>query len=240
MKPSPRRTSRWGEPSDALRQCQQGDDAGAVVVGTGHGLAPGDVGHRRDRAEANQGAEPGEPAPPRQGAQPGQQRTAHHRRHQHRARVLALDQAEAVGDPGDLRVEDQARVGGVVVGDEDDGALGLGRTEARRGRCRWCAWAAAGAAGAFQVESRPRSRRPRRGPGGCRAVCARAPRASHPRRRGPRQGPAATSRCRAPSQPRSAPLHRTRGSARRSTPQHAARHRRRWGDRSAPAPQAVL
>src|SRR4029077_11350793 len=38
----------------------------------------------------------------------------------------ALDQPEPVGDPRDLGVEDEAGVGGVVVGDEDDGALGLG------------------------------------------------------------------------------------------------------------------
>ena len=54
----------------------------------------------------------------------------------------------------------------------------------------------------------------------------------------PRPVPAATSRCRAPAQPRSAPRRRARQSARRSTPPPRARLRKPTADRSARAPRA--
>ena len=93
---------------EALGQGQQGDDRGAVVVGAGDHLAEADVGHRRDGAEAEQEPEPGEQASAAEGAERGQQRAADDRRHQHRAGVGLLDQAEAVGDQRDLGVEDEA------------------------------------------------------------------------------------------------------------------------------------
>ena len=221
-KPSPRRTSRWGEPIVSRQrkkvlsrgrlgkwrspnafipslkdssepaesritripaaaprrsrcgQRQQGDDRGAVVVGAGDDLRSADLGHRRRRAEAEQDPELGEQAPAGEGAERGQDRSADDRRHQRRAGVGLLDQPEAVGDLRNRRVEDEAGVGGVVVGDEDDRPLRLAGRPARRRRCRWCAWAGPGAAGAGRAGSRRRSRRRRSRPARRRAGAARA------------------------------------------------------------------
>ena len=97
---------------EAAGQRQQGDDRGAVVVGAGDDLARADVGHRRDRAEAEEerrawpagacrSAAPSAASsgPPTTGAISGGLVS------------VRLDQAEAVGDLRDRGVEDEARSG---------------------------------------------------------------------------------------------------------------------------------
>ncbi len=131
------RAGREEDHADALRgvlgeaagEPEQGDAGAAVVVGAGDDRTHADVGHRRGASDPEDEAELGERTVPAERAERRQQWAAEDRRHQRRTGVGALDQSEPVADLGQRRVEDEPGVGCVVVGDEDDGALGGGVAE---------------------------------------------------------------------------------------------------------------
>ncbi len=155
-------------------------------------LAPGTTSRRPMSAIAATEPRPrkrpslDEQAPAAQRAERRQQRAADDRRHQHRAGVGLLDQAEAVGDQRDLGMEDEAGVGGVVVGDDDDGALGLGVAELADDVVGGALGQQPGAGAAARAGSRRRCRRRRSPPARRRA--ARRPRSPASAPSAPRRG----------------------------------------------------
>jgi hypothetical protein len=105
---------------------QDRGDRGEVVVGTGHHRPPRDVGHGGHGAQRDGHPGPAHHADPGERAERRERGAGRHERPRPQGGVVA-----GVGrgrDPGgrgrDARMEDQAGVGGVVVGDEDERALG--------------------------------------------------------------------------------------------------------------------
>ena len=209
----------------ALGEGEQGNDRGAVVVGAGHDVAQGDVGHRRRSACAEEDAELGEQ--PRAGERAEQRRAGPARTGAISGGLVSLRSISPRRSAmfGSFGMEDEARMGGVVVRRSAPRCARPRPRRARRRRCRWSA-AAAPCAAAGSREGSPSpiptvARAPRRRPeAASRAVPRRrrAPRAPHRLR-------AATSRSRARAHPRSAPARRLLRSARRATRQPDARLR---------------
>ena len=148
----------------------------------------------------------------------------------------ALDQPGAAEDQlRDRRVEDAARVRGVVVGDEDDRALGVGGAELADhvvGRGLGSR-AQPALAGRHVVDQGGRAGGPEAGASDRRPRSAASPAAAAARRR----GRAATRRCRARARSRPR-LGAQLGEARRSTRRPRARPRRPTVVRSSPGRRA--
>ena len=120
--------ARTGSAAQRLRQRDDHRDGGQVVVRAGHGRAALDVGHRRRGAGADHRSRT-RPAPSAaEAAGRGQQRPGQHGPPHRQRGVEPLDDAgEAIDQPLlEGRVEDEAGLGRVVVGEDDQRPLGVG------------------------------------------------------------------------------------------------------------------
>ena len=229
---------RLGE--EALGQGQQGDDRGAVVVGAGDDLRRPmsaiaateprprkrpSLASRRVPVRAPSAASTG---PPTTGAISGGLVSVFSIRPRRSASI------------GHRRVEDEPGVGGVVVGDDDDGALGVGVAELADDVVGGAPGEDPAQASLCRAGSRRRCRRRRSRPGASRAAGGRA---------APPTAPSAPSAAPMPERP---PVGAVRGlgldprlgaelgeAARPATRRPGARRRRRTDARSAPVPRAA-
>ena len=165
------------------RDRELGDAAGAVVVGAGHDLAGADVRHERRARRPRRTCRGRSVRGCRAARRPRPARGPPTAGHISGGLVSLLleDPGRALADGlGDRWVEEEGRVGGVVMGHEDDRPLGVGGPDLRRARGGRCVFGS--------------SRRKRRRPGGSSSAISAA--RSRAGRRGERRAsaPAAAGR----------------------------------------------
>ena len=106
-----------------VRQRQQDGDAGQVVIGPRHGVAKPDICHGGRVARRDRGSENSKLSQSQGGGNRHECRPAYRTPHRPGRRIASLEQLrEAPQDAArDLRVEDDSRVGRVVVRDHQHG-----------------------------------------------------------------------------------------------------------------------